>query len=254
MKKYIKHFWNDYCFWIIGVCVVSIGALATYTVATSGAKDRQDDLNSATEEVKKKQEEYNKSLKDTANGVVIPLYSSYMKLQSAWKSLNTEAQKKQFIKDYASEMKNLGVEVNNVRDAENLFIKNQQAFIQSIKLRAKAAVLMKQLQKQLEDNSLSNSTVPDDNKNNLPNGKYSLSEAVANNTAKELAQVEIEIDKIMKQFNEGGKIKPEVEYAKGSLTVSEIVVNNHSYLRIYESDGFSTVRHFVHNPDCSCLK
>ena len=38
------------------------------------------------------------------------------------------------------------------------------------------------------------------------------------------------------------------------VTVSEIVVNNHSFLRIYESDGFSTVRHLVHNPDCNCLK
>lgn len=43
-------------------------------------------------------------------------------------------------------------------------------------------------------------------------------------------------------------------YDNCDVTVSEIVVNNHSYLRIYESDGFSTVRHFVHNPDCSCLK
>ena len=38
------------------------------------------------------------------------------------------------------------------------------------------------------------------------------------------------------------------------VTVSEIVVNNLSFLRISESDGFSTVRHLVHNPDCSCLK
>lgn len=38
------------------------------------------------------------------------------------------------------------------------------------------------------------------------------------------------------------------------VTVSEIVVNNHSFLRIFESDGFSTVRHLVHNPDCKCLK
>ena len=38
------------------------------------------------------------------------------------------------------------------------------------------------------------------------------------------------------------------------VTVSEIVVNNHSFLRISESDGFSTVRHLIHNPDCNCLK
>ncbi len=43
-------------------------------------------------------------------------------------------------------------------------------------------------------------------------------------------------------------------YDNCEVTVSEIVVNNHSYLRICESDGFSTVRHLVHNPDCSCLK
>ena len=205
-----------------GLVLVGIGAIAAYAVATSGATEEQKKLDKATEELKKKQDEYNKSLKDTANGTVIPLYSSYLKLQSAWKLLNTEAEKKQFIKDYASEMKNLGVEVNNVRDAENLFINNQQAFIESIKLRAKAAVLMKQLQKQLEDSSLSNNTLPNNNKNGLANGKYSIGEAVANNTAKELAQVELAIDKIMNKFNKGGsggknKIKTKVEYAKGSL-------------------------------------
>jgi hypothetical protein len=43
-------------------------------------------------------------------------------------------------------------------------------------------------------------------------------------------------------------------YDNCEVTVSEIIVNNHSYLRIYESDGFSTVRHLVHNHDCSCLE
>lgn len=43
-------------------------------------------------------------------------------------------------------------------------------------------------------------------------------------------------------------------YDNCDVTVSEIVVNNHSFLRISESDGFSTVRHLVHNPDCNCLK
>lgn len=45
-----------------------------------------------------------------------------------------------------------------------------------------------------------------------------------------------------------------MRYDNCEVTVSEIVVNNHSYLRVCESDGFSTVRHLVHNPDCSCLK
>ena len=43
-------------------------------------------------------------------------------------------------------------------------------------------------------------------------------------------------------------------YDNCEVTVSEIVVNNHSFLRISESDGFSTVRHLIHNPDCNCLK
>jgi hypothetical protein len=43
-------------------------------------------------------------------------------------------------------------------------------------------------------------------------------------------------------------------YDNSEVKVSELIINNHSYLRIYESDGFSTVRHIVHNPDCNCLK
>ena len=34
--------------------------------------------------------------------------------------------------------------------------------------------------------------------------------------------------------------------------VDEINYKDHSYLRIYESDGFSTSRHLIHNPDCEC--
>jgi hypothetical protein len=43
-------------------------------------------------------------------------------------------------------------------------------------------------------------------------------------------------------------------YDNSEVKVSELIINNHSYLRIYESDGFSTVRHIVHNPDCNCVK
>lgn len=43
-------------------------------------------------------------------------------------------------------------------------------------------------------------------------------------------------------------------YDTNEVNVSELIINDHSYLRICESDGFSTVRHIVHNPDCNCLK
>lgn len=71
-------------------------------------------------------------------------------LQETWKSLKTDLEKKQFIRDNADEFKNLGVAVNGVTDAENVLIKNTQAVIEALRLRAKAAAAQKLAEEQYE--------------------------------------------------------------------------------------------------------
>ena len=60
------------------------------------------------------------------------------KLSSEYKNLKTVSEKNQWIKDNASEFDKLGISVNNITDAENVFVKNTKAVIDALKLRAKA--------------------------------------------------------------------------------------------------------------------
>lgn len=68
---------------------------------------------------------------------------SIKQLQQEWKGLKTTAEKNQWIKDNKSEFDKLGIAVNDVADAENIFINNTEAVINAFKLRAKAAAAQK---------------------------------------------------------------------------------------------------------------
>ncbi len=69
--------------------------------------------------------------------------TSLKKLQEEWKGLKTTAEKNQWIKDNKSEFDKLGIAVNGVTDAENIFVNNTEVVINALKLRAKAAAAQK---------------------------------------------------------------------------------------------------------------
>lgn len=75
---------------------------------------------------------------------------SLKQLQQEWKNLKTTAEKNQWIKDNKSEFDKLGISVNNVTDAENIFIDNTEAVINALRLRAKAAAAQKLAAEQYE--------------------------------------------------------------------------------------------------------
>ena len=68
---------------------------------------------------------------------------SLKQLQQEWKNLKTTAEKNQWIKDNKSEFDKLGIAVNDVTDAENIFVNNTEAVVNALKLRAKAAAAQK---------------------------------------------------------------------------------------------------------------
>ena len=72
-------------------------------------------------------------------------------LSSEWKNLESTAEKNQWIKDNESEFKKLGVSVNDVTDAENIFVKNTAAVITALQLRAKAAAAQKLASEKYEE-------------------------------------------------------------------------------------------------------
>ena len=104
-----------------------VGALALYVSATNKAEAET-----------KKLIDLNKKIADS---VAEPLVA-YKNLQSQWNALGNDLKaKEKFIKDNKDEFAKLGVEVNNVNDAENVLRKNSQAFVQAMMLRAKSAAL-----------------------------------------------------------------------------------------------------------------
>lgn len=79
-----------------------------------------------------------KQIKETSDEFGEGLSTLY-RLQLQWKNLRTEVEKTKWIKNNQSEFSKLGIAINNVADAENVFIKNTAAVIESMRLRAIAA-------------------------------------------------------------------------------------------------------------------
>lgn len=93
--------------------------------------------NEASEKAEKQQKALAKEM-DSASTSYGENRVKLTQLQQGWKDLKTEQEKNEFIKNNKDEFDKLGVSVNNVGDAENLLVKNADAFITSMKLRAQA--------------------------------------------------------------------------------------------------------------------
>lgn len=90
-----------------------------------------------------------KELEET-NGEYGDNIVSLKQLQQEWKNLKTTAEKNQWIKDNKSEFDKLGIAVNDVTDAENIFVNNTEAVVNALRLRAKAAAAQKLAAEQYE--------------------------------------------------------------------------------------------------------
>lgn len=93
------------------------------------------------------------SLKEALNGISEELNSSgnsygeqvtlVQKLAEKYRELGGDIKKQeQFLKDYADDINSLGVSVTDLNDAETLFVTSTEAFVTSLKLRARATAAM----------------------------------------------------------------------------------------------------------------
>lgn len=64
---------------------------------------------------------------------------SLQKLQTEWKNLTSDKEKQKWISDNRDRFNELGIEINTVKDAENLLVNNTSLVIKSMELRARAA-------------------------------------------------------------------------------------------------------------------
>lgn len=118
---------------VIGV----VSAFALFSDGAEEATEAQKKLNAAEENGKKVSEAYSSTLASEYS----KLMTGYSKLKAQWSSLANDNQRKKFIQEHKSELKSLGLEINNVADAEAAFNGDTSKVVEAFRKRAQAAAL-----------------------------------------------------------------------------------------------------------------
>lgn len=124
-----------------GLVLIGATALTAYAICSDKATDADEEKADATKEVEDAQKNYNQTMANTYS----QLMTTYTKLKNQWNSLVNEHQKTAWIKENKSQLHSLGIEVNNVADAEKAFNNNTNAVVQSFIRRARAAAQMSKM-------------------------------------------------------------------------------------------------------------
>lgn len=125
---------------IISAVVAATAAIAAWTLATRKH-------NSETERAKKIQEGYNKAIKDGRIQAGDSI-AKFQLLRTQYMNLRTEAEKTQWIENNKDKFSELGVELNNIADAQKWLVDNAADFIKALTLEAEAAALMSYYQEE----------------------------------------------------------------------------------------------------------
>ena len=118
----------------------AIAALSSYIIFTGKAAEEEE----REQRIAERQEQVHKAYYDTLNSELDKTIPKYIQLQEEWKNLRTEAEKLQWIKDNKDKFEELGVQIDNVNDAENFLETQTQAVMQSFIQRAKAIAIAQQ--------------------------------------------------------------------------------------------------------------
>lgn len=124
----------------VGIAVVALTeAISAFCSKSSEAKDKADEQAEAMKEMNSAADEVKNAYDSTLKSTYSELMSKYDKLKEGWKSLSTEQQKVQWIKDNKDAFGELGLKISGLSDAENAFSGNTQNIVASFERRAKAA-------------------------------------------------------------------------------------------------------------------
>lgn len=129
------------------ITTLSLGLVAAITaiIATVSV------YNERTKEAKQKTEEFNKSIADAASKPIAAL----LKLSAEYKNLGDNLQKKEaFILKNQDAFEKLGISIQSVSAAENALVKNTNAVINALVIRAKAAGAANIAEKKAEEYAL----------------------------------------------------------------------------------------------------
>ena len=109
--------------------------------ASDAAEDTAEKIDRVADTAKQAQDAFANKQSEVYSG----LMTKYTQLQTAWKALSTAHAKAQWIKDNRKAFEELGLKISDAKDAENAFVGNTDAVVQSFVARAKAAARLAQL-------------------------------------------------------------------------------------------------------------
>ena len=120
-------------------------AVEKLTGAFEDASDAAEDTTEKIDRVADTAQQAQDAFANKQSEVYSSLMTKYTQLQTAWKALSTAHAKAQWIKDNKKAFEELGLKIHSAKDAEDTFVGNTDAVVESFKARAKAAARLAQL-------------------------------------------------------------------------------------------------------------
>ena len=111
-----------------GLLIVGAGALATYSIATSGSSEELEENSKSAENAKKKNEEFYKSVADGCAKNI----ASLVRLTAEWKNLRTAQQKNEFIQKNRKEIEKFTGATNDLAKAFDGLVKNSGKIVDAL--------------------------------------------------------------------------------------------------------------------------
>ena len=120
--------------------VIVVGALYALAKGNEAAKKAEEERQAQLERTREINEGIARSIGESAGAQI----AAYNRLQRAWNALGDDmAKRRKFVDENKKAFQELGLSVNNVKDAEAVLVNNTSNVVQSFILRAKAAALDK---------------------------------------------------------------------------------------------------------------
>lgn len=130
----------------VGVLIAGVTfAVEKLTGAFEDASDAAEDTTEKIDRVADTAQQAQDAFANKQSEVYSSLMTKYTQLQTAWKALSTAHAKAQWIKGNKKAFEELGLKITNAKDAEDTFVGNTDAVVESFKARAKAAARLAQL-------------------------------------------------------------------------------------------------------------
>lgn len=111
-----------------GLLIVGAGALATYSIATSGSSEELDENAKSAENAKKKNEEFYKSVADGCAKNI----ASLVRLTAEWKNMRTAQQKNEFLQKNRKEIEKFTGATNDLAKAFDGLVKNSGKIVDAL--------------------------------------------------------------------------------------------------------------------------